>query len=86
MRPQIRGAGPPAPITSRHRFLTWLLIGASLGGCAQKLIPPDISYDEFVPAAQTADPPAPVQVVELPKPLPLPGQPGEQGCTRAARP
>ncbi|MGE0630448.1 MAG: P-type conjugative transfer protein TrbG, partial [Hyphomicrobiaceae bacterium] len=49
------------------------LIGATaLGGCAQKLIPPDISYDDFVPAAQAAEAPAPVQVVEVPKPLPLP--------------
>jgi type IV secretion system protein VirB9 len=52
-----------------------LLIGTTaLGGCAHKLIPPDITYDDFVPAAQAAEPPAPVQVVEVPKPLPLPGQ------------
>ncbi len=52
-----------------------LLIGTTvLGGCAQKLIPPDIAYDDFVPAARAAEPPAPVQVVEVPKPLPLPGQ------------
>jgi type IV secretion system protein TrbG len=52
-----------------------VLIGATaLGGCAQKLTPPDISYDDFVPAVQAAEAPAPVQVVEVPKPLPLPGQ------------
>jgi len=52
-----------------------MLIGAAaLGGCAHKTVPPDISYDDFVPAVQAADPPSPVQVVELPKPLPLPGQ------------
>ncbi|MGD9922424.1 MAG: P-type conjugative transfer protein TrbG [Pseudorhodoplanes sp.] len=52
-----------------------LVIGTTaLGGCAQKLLPPDITYDDFVPAAQAAEPPAPVQVVEVPKPLPLPGQ------------
>ena len=36
--------------------------------------PPEISYDDAAPAVQTVDPPAPVTVVELPKPLPLPGQ------------
>lgn len=51
-----------------------VLSAAAVGGCSQKLFPPDITYDEFTPAAQMADPPAPVQVVELPKPLPLPGQ------------
>jgi type IV secretion system protein VirB9 len=51
-----------------------LVCTTALGGCAQKLFPPDITYDDFVPAAQAAEPPAPVQVVELPKPLPLPGQ------------
>ena len=61
----------------RMRALTIasMLIGVTaLGGCAQKLIPPDISYDDFVPAVQAAEVPAPVQVVEVPKPLPLPGQ------------
>lgn len=36
--------------------------------------PPEISYDDAAPAVLAADPPKPVQVVELPKPLPLPGQ------------
>jgi type IV secretion system protein VirB9 len=36
--------------------------------------PPEISYDDAAPAVIAADPPKPVQVVELPKPLPLPGQ------------
>jgi type IV secretion system protein VirB9 len=56
-------------------LLPLLLTGtAALAGCAQKLIPPDISYDDFVPAARAAELPSPVQVVEVPKPLPLPGQ------------
>ncbi len=72
MKPSLRKAGPPALGISA---IPILLIGAAaLGGCAQKLIPPDITYDEFMPAVAAADPPAPVAVVELPKPLPLPGQ------------
>lgn len=66
---------PPIHISKQRLLTTVLLIGtAGLGGCAQKLFPPDITYDDFVPAVQAAEPPAPVQVVELPKPLPLPGQ------------
>ena len=66
---------PPIRISKKGFFKPLVLIGtAALGGCAQKLFPPDITYDDFVPAAQAAEPPAPVQVVELPKPLPLPGQ------------
>ncbi|MGY3441276.1 P-type conjugative transfer protein TrbG [Bradyrhizobium sp. USDA 4473] len=45
-----------------------------LGGCAHKFIPPDINYDSATPAKLTVDPPAPIKIVELPKPLPLPGQ------------
>ena len=37
-------------------------------------LPPQISYDDAEPAVQLADPPKPVEVVELPKLLPLPGQ------------
>jgi type IV secretion system protein VirB9 len=66
---------PPIHISKQTLLTTVLLIGtAGLGGCAQKLFPPDITYDDFVPAVQAAEPAAPVQVVELPKPLPLPGQ------------
>lgn len=66
---------PPIRISEHALLKSLLLIGATtLGGCSRKLIPPDISYDEFVPAVQAAEPLAPVQVVELPKPLPLPGQ------------
>lgn len=66
---------PPIHVSHRGLLKSLLLIGAAaLGGCAQKLFPPDITYDDFVPAVQAAEPPSPVQVVELPKPLPLPGQ------------
>jgi type IV secretion system protein VirB9 len=46
----------------------------ALGGCAHNFIPPDINYDSAMPAKLTVDPPPPVKIVELPKPLPLPGQ------------
>jgi type IV secretion system protein VirB9 len=51
-----------------------LLASAALAGCATHTPPPEISYDNATPAVQMSDPPAPVRVVELPKPLPLPGQ------------
>lgn len=74
MKLSIRADGPSSTTTPKLRLVALLLIGSALGGCAQKLFPPDITYDEFVPTAQLADPPAPVEIVELPKPLPLPGQ------------
>jgi P-type conjugative transfer protein TrbG len=54
-----------------------LLISASiLAGCTIPLKPPpQISYDdEAQPAIQLGDPPKPVEIVEMPKLLPLPGQ------------
>ncbi|MGX9120166.1 P-type conjugative transfer protein TrbG [Mesorhizobium sp. BHbsci] len=52
-----------------------LLSATALVGCAsKKYIPPEIDYDDAAPAVQKADAPSPVKVVELPKPLPLPGQ------------
>ena len=80
MKPPFHKAGAPALSTSMSTSVPTsaipvLLIGAAtLGGCAQKFIPPDISYDEMTPAVQMGDQPAPVEVVELPKLLPLPGQ------------
>jgi len=59
----------PKPI-----FPLLLISAGALAGCASKFTPPDISYDDAAPAALTADPPKPVRIVELPKPLPLPGQ------------
>jgi len=55
-------------------LLTTLLSASALAGCAKKYIPPEIEYDDAAPAVLTADPVGPVKVVELPKPLPLPGQ------------
>jgi type IV secretion system protein VirB9 len=58
----------------RSRSLAFtLLMSAALAGCAT-FKPPLISYDDEQPAILQPDPPKPVQVVELPKPLPLPGQ------------
>ena len=72
MTPTFRTAGRPAP---RAASVTALLLSVSaLAGCAGHIPPPEISYDDAAPAVQTVDPPAPVTVVELPKPLPLPGQ------------
>lgn len=51
-----------------------LLCTSALAGCAHLESPPEIAYDDAAPAALKVDPPAPVTVVELPKPLPLPGQ------------
>ncbi|MCP3461058.1 P-type conjugative transfer protein TrbG [Bradyrhizobium sp. CCGUVB23] len=59
----------------RKSALAALLMSVSvLGGCAHNFIPPDINYDSAEPATLTSDPPPPVKIVELPKPLPLPGQ------------
>jgi type IV secretion system protein TrbG len=53
-----------------------LLSVSALAGCTIPLKPPpQISYDdEAQPAVQLGDPPKPVEVVEIPKLLPLPGQ------------
>lgn len=72
MTPTFRHAGRPA---FRNASLTALLLSASaLAGCAGHTPPPEISYDDAAPAVIAADPPKPMQVVELPKQLPLPGQ------------
>jgi P-type conjugative transfer protein TrbG len=51
-----------------------LLATTVLGACADAQKPPDISYDDAAPAVEAVDPPAPVTVVEVPRPLPLQGQ------------
>src|SRR6185437_15264709 len=51
-----------------------LLVSASLAACATWK-PPEISYDDTPKQALLQpDPPKPVEIVELPKPMPLPGQ------------
>ncbi|MFA6031905.1 MAG: P-type conjugative transfer protein TrbG [Myxococcota bacterium] len=72
MTPTFRHAGRPA--FSNASIAALLLSASALAGCAGHTPPPEISYDDAAPAVVAADPPKPVQVVELPKPLPLPGQ------------
>lgn len=80
MKPYFRKAGNPAshthvlPALRRAAFPVVLLAATALAGCATTNPPPEISYDNAAPAVQTVDPPAPVTVVELPRPLPLHGQ------------
>ncbi|MFT8731581.1 MAG: P-type conjugative transfer protein TrbG [Acetobacter fabarum] len=54
------------------RFLPLLVL--PLAGCEQQYHPPVIRYDDAAQAVRQPDPPKPVQVVEVPKILPLPGQ------------
>jgi P-type conjugative transfer protein TrbG len=68
-----------------------ILCACSLAGCAANAWkPPQISYDELEPAVLEADPPKPVEVVEVPKLLPLPGQlkpfPGKTAAPEAKDP
>ncbi|MBZ9937006.1 P-type conjugative transfer protein TrbG [Mesorhizobium sp. BR1-1-16] len=70
--PPMRKAGKPA--FRKAAFTVLLLSATALAGCATTRKPPEIAYDDAAPALQIVDPPAPVTVVELPKPLPLPGQ------------
>ncbi|NOG70804.1 P-type conjugative transfer protein TrbG [Roseicella sp. DB1501] len=72
MTPTFRKAGRPA--FRNFSVAALLLATAALAGCATTQRPPEISYDNAAPAVLTVDPPAPVKVVELPRPLPLPGQ------------
>jgi len=54
-----------------------IALTSTLAACASKpQLPPDISFDggDFDAAVVSAEPPLPVKIVELPKPLPLPGQ------------
>lgn len=62
-----------------HRIRGALALSVSawvLAACAGKVLPPSIRYDDaqLQPAVVTPDPPNPVEIVEVPKPLPLPGQ------------
>ncbi len=77
MIPALRKAAPWSaghPAFRKSALAAVLICTTALGGCATTTPPPDIAYDDAAPAVQTVDPPAPVTVVELPRPLPLPGQ------------
>jgi type IV secretion system protein TrbG len=55
-------------------LVTLAVLAVPVAGCSTWK-PPAISYDDTPhPASLVPNPPKPVQVVELPKPLPLPGQ------------
>ena len=67
-----------------------LLASVSLAACSAWK-PPEIKYDDTPrQAVLQADPPKPVKIVELPKPLPLPGQlktlPGPKAAADPADP
>jgi P-type conjugative transfer protein TrbG len=56
-------------------FFAALLGSASLCACSSAWKPPSISYDNTPrQAVLEPNPPKPVQIVQIPKPLPLPGQ------------
>lgn len=72
-------------MTKAHSLALALLSATVLAGCAsKKYIPPEIQYDDARPAVRKVDPPDPATVVELPKPLPLPGQMKPVGTSKAA--
>ncbi|MHC5307802.1 P-type conjugative transfer protein TrbG [Bartonella sp. LJL80] len=58
---------------NRNPIMIGLLLTTALAGCAKNL-PPEISYDNVMPAALVPEAPSPVRVVETARPLPLPGQ------------
>ena len=76
MKPIFRKAGSPAlrAASSLTSKMSGLLLSGWLAGCAATTPPPAICYDDAGQAVVAAEPPAPVAVVEIPKPLPLPGQ------------
>src|SRR3984885_7083130 len=59
----------------RSRVMAGVIIAAvTVASCASKPQRRDIPLDELVAAVKVADPPKPVEIVEVPKVLPLPGQ------------
>ncbi|TPI10344.1 P-type conjugative transfer protein TrbG [Mesorhizobium sp. B4-1-3] len=97
MKPAIRESTPALrlpllrcamPALSKIALPAFLLGTSALAGCATPQKPPEIAYDDPVPAVQATDPPRPVKVVELAKPLPLPGQlkPIEKGAKPGPEP
>ena len=72
---------PPVSIKPAHpRFrsfgvLVLLLSAGGLAGCANRQKPPMITYDNTPrPAVLQPAPPKPMRIIEIPTPLPLPGQ------------
>ncbi|WP_428610699.1 P-type conjugative transfer protein TrbG [Sedimenticola sp.] len=60
--------------SNREVSFLLLLLPFMLAGCATPQKPPRITLDEPVEATLLPEPAKPVAVVEVPKPLPLPGQ------------
>lgn len=59
----------------KSMLVLFLMSASMLSGCSHLQKPPEIALDDPAePAVLLDDPPARVEVVELPKPLPLPGQ------------
>jgi type IV secretion system protein TrbG len=58
----------------QSRWLGFALTTSTALACCAIKPPPDLRYDDEQPAVLQSDPAKPVQVVEVPKPLPLPGQ------------
>lgn len=59
-----------------NRLPLILPLSVMLTACAGKTVPPSIQYDAptYGEAVRQAEPEKPVRIVEIPKPLPLPGQ------------
>ncbi|WP_265519146.1 P-type conjugative transfer protein TrbG [Nitratireductor luteus] len=59
-----------------RNLLILSVFALALSACATRQLPPAISYDtdDFKPAVIEKEPAKPVQIVEVPKVLPLPGQ------------
>ncbi|MGA7540359.1 MAG: P-type conjugative transfer protein TrbG [Steroidobacteraceae bacterium] len=51
-----------------------LAVSGALAGCASQHPAPDIPLNDFVAAKRIVNPPAPVKIIQVPEPLPLPGQ------------
>jgi len=73
----------------RHSLLPLILSAtlATLTGCATHgKPPPDITLDDPIAAHALPEPPKPIEVVEVPNPLPLPGQLKPLGNTPEDKP
>src|SRR5258708_4629603 len=63
-----------ARLMRSRSLLHIILCTLPVAGCANNWKPPQIGYDDLEPAVLQAEPPKPIEVVELPKALALPGQ------------
>jgi P-type conjugative transfer protein TrbG len=55
-------------------LIALLAAGGALAGCASRHPAPDIRLDHLVAAKPIPEPPLPLKIIEVPEPLPLPGQ------------